>query len=72
MEVKSLNVNRLVKFMYDAVKKMPNDGEENGYPSSRGLMAIAAMVIDDCVIGDNKEDVILPIAFTEPEKETSK
>lgn len=65
MEIKNLNVNRLVKLMRDTAEKMPNDGEENGYPSAKGLMVIAAMVIEDCVIGDNKEEVILPVTFME-------
>lgn len=59
-KMKKLSVKNLIKLLRERAEILENDGDKFGYPSTKGLLIFAAMVIDDNVIGDSDGDVILP------------
>ena len=72
MKIENLNVTRLAKECRKRADELPDDGKEHGYPSTKGLLVFAAMVIEQWVIGDATEDVTMPIGITEKSDESGK
>ena len=57
MDFSKINVTKLVSECKKRVEVLPDDGKDYNYPSTKGLLMFAALILEDVLIGDKTEDV---------------